>query len=126
MWKERVAGCLYLVGSGENVIEGESAADVGIDPGNHGGIGRQQLDHGAHLRSAPCVAHYSAYGCRERRGRGRQKPSHGHHHQSCDLAIPFTHSIRYSLKRIAVTQSCDRRTARPRPVTLLFCSLSEA
>jgi hypothetical protein len=91
--KEGVSGRLYLVDSRQNMIKGIASTHVGVDPGNHCGVGGQQLDHSAHLWSAPCIADYPAHGCRERSARGRQKACYGHHHESCDLAILSTHSV---------------------------------
>ena len=91
--KEGVSGRLYLLDPRQNMIEGIASTHVGIDSRDHRGIGGHQLDHRSHLRGAPCIAHYSAHVCRERRTRGRQEARYGHHDESCDLAIPSTHSV---------------------------------
>src|ERR1700677_4043213 len=33
-----VSGCFYLISSRKNVIKGEGAADIGVNPGNHARI----------------------------------------------------------------------------------------
>src|ERR1700733_14430320 len=33
-----VSGCFYLISSGENVIKGEGAANIGVNPGHHARI----------------------------------------------------------------------------------------
>jgi hypothetical protein len=55
------ADCLDRIAAGQNRGDGEAAVGVGVDAGDDGEIGAEQLHLGVNLRHTGRVAHHTRY-----------------------------------------------------------------